>query len=388
VTKAPSIDNPGSRTYLYPPTGEQFTSVTTIISGTEDKSHVLMPWSSRITATVAVDNLDTLIEMLRRGAEGRTEAIKWLCSETAKLRSVKADAGSFIHDLVEKLSLWAASPDGHGDEIMLPVLPDELRLAQYDGDPLPDVVDMMTTGWMEFVSRWNPEILATEMTVFHPGLKVGGTLDAIFLLRNCAIENGRLVRRVGHDLVLLVDLKTGKHLGAGVYEQLAAYCHFPEALVGGYMVNLADELPPIGGAAVLHCRHDMYDDGYALRLIEPVHHVAAWNRFRRAEDLYHGRKPYDGRLAGRVVWLPRPDGTPEPARLCDLVLEGHRRAGNALIKAGLRTVEDVARFSAEDFLAVKGIGPKTVEAIRVLLASEGLHLTGEAPTTPTLEEVA
>ena len=48
----------GTRYYTYPPTGEQFASVTTITGATCDKSLYLSPWYARRAAEYAVDNLE------------------------------------------------------------------------------------------------------------------------------------------------------------------------------------------------------------------------------------------------------------------------------------------------------------------------------------------
>ena len=70
-------------------------------------------------------------------------------------------------------------PEGRGRDIPLPVLTEELTGADYDGQPLADVTDHMVTGFLNWVTDWNPKFEAAEMTVFHPGLRVAGTLDAI-----------------------------------------------------------------------------------------------------------------------------------------------------------------------------------------------------------------
>ena len=48
-----------SDSYIYPPTGEHLTRVTTILDATHGKQRFLVPWSARLAAECAVDNLDT-----------------------------------------------------------------------------------------------------------------------------------------------------------------------------------------------------------------------------------------------------------------------------------------------------------------------------------------
>jgi DNA-directed RNA polymerase alpha subunit len=68
-------------------------------------------------------------------------------------------------------------------------------------------------------------------------------------------------------------------------------------------------------------------------------------------------------------------------RLCDVNGEGYGRALNPLRTALGATAElgDVARFTAAEILKVKGIGPKLIDTIRLMLADHRLHLKGEAP---------
>lgn len=55
-------------------------------------------------------------------------------------------------------------------------------------------------------------------------------------------------------------------------------------------------------------------------------------------------------------------------------LELSTRTGNALAAAGIRTIGGLARKSAEDILALEGIGEKAVEEIRDALAKYGIAL--------------
>ena len=75
----------------------------------------------------------------------------------------------------------------------------------------------------------------------------------------------------------------------------------------------------------------------------------------------------------------RADGTIPPPRICDLAGEGYGRALAPLAKA-LGTgaeLEDIARFTRAELLAVPRIGPKLIESIAAMLADHGLSLAGE-----------
>ena len=98
----------GSRTYIYPPTGEQFPSVTTVLSATEGKPW-LAPWSARIAAEYAIDNLAGLHDVV--AAQGRDAAVDLAKKQATQIRDRKRDTGGYVHDVVEALVMWAYSPE-------------------------------------------------------------------------------------------------------------------------------------------------------------------------------------------------------------------------------------------------------------------------------------
>ena len=67
---------------------------------------------------------------------------------------------------------------------------------------------------------------------------------------------------------------------------------------------------------------------------------------------------------------------PQP-RLADLDGEGYGRAISALVKAGIPDLEKLAAMTPGDLLAVKGIGGKSLDVVRVMLADHGLSLSGD-----------
>ena len=176
--KSADTKTDGSRTYIYPPTGEKFPSVTTILSGTDGKRY-LIDWSAKLAAERAVDNLERLARL--KVIKGRQEAVDYAKEAAKEARELKADAGSYVHDVVEALILWGAGRSGA--EIVLPVLPEHLAGADYEEDmPVEGVTDWMIEGFLNFVADYKPIFQASEMTVFNPDLKVAGTLDIIATL--------------------------------------------------------------------------------------------------------------------------------------------------------------------------------------------------------------
>jgi hypothetical protein len=362
----------GHRTYTYPPTGQQLISVTTVLSATEGKPY-LVPWSARLAAEYAIDNLVLLARTVE--SEGWQAAVDLAKKQAERIRDVKRNAGSYVHDVVEALILWAASPEGNGTEIVLPVLDENLADADYDDDPLEDVVNWMIDGFTNFVADFGPEFEAAEMTVYNVELGVAGTLDMIIVLRGLAISpSGRFIPKPGNILVLCVDVKTGKHLSVTWREQVATYRRMLEALLPmGDIVPM----PKTDAAAVLHLRPE-HERGYRLMLVSGADDEKASRTFQAALSTYRDRAAAKAK-PGKVVYPLRPDGSMPAPRIADLDGEGYGRVLTPLVKAGLRDLDQLAALDAGDCLAIKGIGGKSVDLIRRMLADHGLHLRGEAP---------
>ena len=378
VTAVRKEDKDGNRFYTHPLTGEQLLSVTTVLSSTASKPF-LVPWSARLAAEFAVDNLERIAALL--ADDGRQAAVDLVKDQAKQIREIKADAGTYVHDVAESLILWAASPDGTGRDIALPTLPEHLIGAEYDGEPLERVVDWMVGGFTNFVAAFGPEFVAAEMAVFSRDLGVAGTLDIIIVLRDVALmPDGRLIAAPGNRLVLCVDIKTGKYLDATVREQLAAYRRMQEALMPmGEVVPM----PATDAGAILHLRPE-HRDGYRLMPISALDDAKAWNLFRRDVEICLGRAGMKPK-PGKVAYPLNPDGTMPAPRLEDLDGEGYGRALAPLIKHGLVDVEDVAKLTAAGLLDIKGIGAKTADVVRQMLADHDLALTDE---TPVMQEVA
>ena len=360
-----------SRYYTYPPTGELFASVTTITGGTSGKPW-LTQWAAKLAAEYAVSNAAELAVMAAGGEQDKAVA---LIKQQAQLaRELMADVGSFVHSIVEALILWAASPEGTGADIVLPVLPEHLAGADYDGEPVESVADWMITGFLNWVSDFGPKFLAAEMAVFNPELKVAGTLDQIVALPGRALApKGFLV--AGDGWTPCVDVKTGRNLDNTIPEQIAAYRRMPVGLLPmGEMVPL----PATDGGAVLHLRPG-YERGYRFMPIPRETDALAWNRFRRAAELWHGRQDA-GSKPGKPAYPLREDGTVPPRRLADLDEEGYGRVPGSLAKAGVADLELLAALTEADCLELKGVGPKSIPVIRDILTAHGLCLDGVSPT--------
>lgn len=359
----------GSRDYPYPPTGEALTSVTTLIGGTESKPY-LVAWSAALAAKLAVDELEHVTRLI--SIEGPDAAVTYLKKTAERERGIKRDTGGYVHDMVEALVLWQASPDGR--ELSLPLLPEHLEGAEYDGMPVADVAEWMVDGFLNWVADWKPVFEATEMTVYNQPMGYAGTLDAVAFIPRVAMgPAGRFT--AGPGVMACVDVKTGREAGR-VAEQVAAYRRCPECRPDPF----SDELQPMPATdlgAVLHLRPE-YRRGYRFMPVGTADDAHGWNMFRRSAELMAGRKQEKSK-PGRVCQPPREDGTVPQPFLADLDGEGYGRFLSPLAKAGYESLEQVAAASAGQLLKTKGIGAKTVDGIRVMLADHGLNLAGETP---------
>jgi hypothetical protein len=379
-------DETGERWYLYPPTDEQLDSVTWVISVTNAKPW-LKDWYGSTSMAWALDNMALLKKTL--AAEGREAALGLGNTAAKALRDIKREAGTYVHDVQQALILWAASPGRTGTAVAIPLLPDHLTGALYDGEPIEAVIDAMITGFMQFVTDFSPVFLATEMAVYNQPLGVAGTLDSIFELHGYAIHplGDRLIPCPGGVVTACADTKTGKDPEGTWKEQLAAYRRMTECRLP---LGEMHPMPATDCGMVLHLRPE-YPDGYLLMLVAGADDEAAWQRFQSAARIYRDRQAVKDK-PGKVVRALRPDGTMPGPRICDMAGEGYGRALSPLAKAlgADAEIADLARFTRADLRAVKGIGPKLLDLTCQMLAGSGLSLAGDelAPVLAVLRDTA
>lgn len=376
------VNDTWERWYPYPPTGEKLDSVTYLIGATQHK-----PWFEVWHATSALgwalDNMDLFLEVLR--TDGRKAAIDLGKDAAEQIRLIKAKTGTWVHQVVRALVLWADSPEGTGASVALPLLPDYLADALYDGEPLPDVAAFMVDGFVNFVAAFNPAILAAEMKVYNQPLGLAGTLDLIIELTGYAISAGtgkdgadEIIACPGNVLVICVDVKTGKDVDPTAREQLAAYRRMRECLVG---LGELWPMPSTHAGAVLHLRPE-HPGGYLLQLVSAHEDEPAWNRFLAMAAGHKDRQRAKGK-PGPSFRPFRPDGTMPGPRLCDVRGDGENwsRALTPLGRAlgGDAELENVAEFTYAELDAVPGIGPGLIKIIRTILGEHGLCLRDEHP---------
>jgi hypothetical protein len=344
VSAVGRLDATSGRWYVDPADPSvAYESVTTILSGSEDKPW-LAPWAAKLTAEYAVDNLGDVTAVA--SSLGRDAAVRLLKDVAAVLRDLKADVGSYVHDVIEALILGAEIPD----------LPAHLRGVDVDGEPL-DVAPIVD-GFLAFRADHGPVFHLAEATVANPIHGYAGTLDLVAYLP--------AMRRL-----LLIDSKTGKTLDHGMKAQLAAYRRATEVWIDR-LGNKAP-MPQVDGAAILHLRPE-HRRGY--RLLEVDAGDAQFAEFLAAQRLLTARRAR-AKAMGRPLYVPLPDGSQPPIRVEDIDLDGFARARAALVKAGVQDIAGLAAMTPEDCRAIKGIGPATLTACEVALDAYGYRFAGD-----------
>lgn len=360
-------EDTGSRWYCDPDDpGITYQSVTWTISASESAPW-LMAWAAKLAVEYAVEHWGEIGGLMR--ADGPRVTVAFLQDEARRQRELAAEVGTWHHDVLEAILLDAAIPDPPKW-----VLGRRLTTGGEDMVITQEVLDRWADGIVNFISDYRLVPVMSEATVCNPieGYAARVDLGAEF---------------PGHGLGL-VDMKSGKPR-ASVMAQLTAQKNATEVWLplGGRV-----EMPRFEWGAVLHLRQ-VWERGYKLRRVPTG--ASQWAWFRAANRLLKAREeqPDLERLAlyppvfdedGQVVGVP----------VVPMLEDTGLRCSRALTGAGLRWLSEVAEFTADDLLSrpatktrpargIKGVGPKGLEDVRVLLRQYGLALAGEAVETAT-----
>jgi hypothetical protein len=223
----------GSRYYIHPITGERFISVTTVLGNIAKFG--LQQWAAGLSATAAFDRLPLLNRASRapicnltktNDACGSCRACVtyWLADRHNQVRDDAADLGVKLHDVAESDALF-----GEGVHI--------------DEDVRP---------YVEQFRRWRtayqPEFLASEMTVISRKWGYAGTLDAILSI-------AEMPKPIDHlsGLPSCVDWKSSKSVDIAKGWQVVAYSNADAVLLpdGSEL-----PMPEIKGGLIVHIRPD------------------------------------------------------------------------------------------------------------------------------------
>jgi hypothetical protein len=335
-------DEASSRWYIDPadPT-LAYESVTTILSNAHDKPW-LAPWAAKLAAEYAVDHVYDVADLA--AALGRDAAVKLLKEIAATLRNLKADTGSYVHEVIEALILGGEIPD----------IPEHLDGVQIDGETLD--VGAIVDGFLAWRHDHQPVFEMAEATVANPMHGYAGTLDAVAWFP-------KMRKRY------LIDFKTGKVLDQAMPAQLSAYRNASEVWVD--RLGNKTTMPQVDGTAILHLRPE-FRSGYRFREIPAGPAEFAWF-ISCLRQLKHQRS--QPKVMGTPLYVPLPDGSQPPIRVEDIDLDGFGRARTALVKAGVEDIAALAAMTEDGCLSLKGVGPACLDACRDALAAYGYQFT-------------
>lgn len=271
----------GRRWYPHPISGERFISVTTVLGYISKFG--LTDWSARLAAEAAVDRLPWLVRCSRVApcnstttehacGQCRECATFWLANRHNEVRDEAGNRGSRVHEAAEELELF-----GEG--------------ATVDEDVAP-LVDW----YRRWRAYYRPEFEATEMTVISRKWGYAGTLDGILRFP----EDSPLPKQLKHlaGLPILMDTKTGKHIGIPEGWQVNAYAHADVVLLPD---GSEEPMPAIEGGLILHIRPDKIQ----MREV----HLSDANH----AAFIHEVRVVEGLTAGLGTVLSRPTNLPKEA---------------------------------------------------------------------------
>lgn len=346
------VDDGDSRWYVDPLDGSEYASVTYIIGRTESKPW-LAPWAAGLAAQYAGHNLRELLH-LAEGEAGVSGVVALIKDVAKRKRELKAEVGTFCHDVIEALIL----------DTPIPTVPEHLVDVEFvNTDGTVDRIDLdeIIDGYLQFNEDFRPRYLLAEATVVNVEHRYAGTLDI-------AAEFPTLGGRVG-----IIDVKSGAVLGASMGAQLAAYRNATEVWLD-HLGNRAP-MPRADFSAVLHLR-TKYQAGY--KLLEASSDAAAFEWFLAARTLLAHAESAP-KITGRPLYPALPDGSQPPMLIEDVEHEGFRRTVAALASAGVENVEDLSCLTIPEVLALKGIGTGSVAPMVDVLAIHGLAFSGAQP---------
>ena len=249
-----------SRGRVYTWQGSNFWSVTTVIGNGLPKP-ALVPWGMREVAKAAVEQYERVFAMTRAAGDdpdARQAVVDWLKGEPYRQRDRAADLGSLVHARIESLILGQPEP------------------------PAPPVARGYLDAFDLFVTEWEPEFLASEMTVYNRTAQYAGTLDWIARI---------------DGVTVLGDQKTSaKGIFPDVAQQLVAYRR-------AEFVGLPDgsevPMPETDEARALHLRADGTYDLIPVRTDEEV-----WQAFLYTARQFAWIEDISKRVLGEPMTRP------------------------------------------------------------------------------------
>jgi hypothetical protein len=315
-TRTEEVPGPDGKSTIVRPA--RYVSVTTAL-GIVDKP-ALVFWSANLAARRAMANLPQLLVAAFKEDDcgrsaARTEPLgcgtcaacteRWVALFHHGEKERRAREGSAVHDILEwwtKTGEWVYRPrDSWGEyaPTLEQIAPYLRRLQEFVED-----FGLTPESW-----------LICECTVFHHGLKYGGTLDGVVRVyprtKKSAEFCARIARSqeipwdkvVAEGVLVVVDCKSSEGEDAKVYVeavlQLTAY-RFAETMIPAKDSLIEMPMLATDGAVVLQVR----PDGYRFRPV--LTDGRSMKAFRAVLDLHRWHSEW-GEYSTQVQAFPKPD---------------------------------------------------------------------------------
>lgn len=349
-----AVDGPDDSRWYHDPgrPGLRYQSVTWTISSTESAPWIV-PWAATVAAEVVRDNWSALGGLMRSEG-GPALMVKWLKEEARRQRELAADVGTWLHDVLEALLTGRPIPDPPAYMIG--------RTLRTGGERIlitQEALDSWADGILNFITDFRLTCVMSEASICHPGDGWAGRVDVV-------------AEMPGYGLIA-IDAKSG-NVRKSVIAQLAAIVNAREVWIpGGGQIPM----PRCDGAAVLHLR-PRWARGYKLRPVLGKDLVEGYAWFLAAAELLREREAAPD--VDRSVWYPPvfdEDGDVIDIPKVPMIEDSGLKCARALGRAGLTWLVELEEFTAADVLAVRGVGPKAMEDLAVLLAEHGLSFADQ-----------
>jgi len=177
-------------------------------------------WSAKMAAELAVDSLDFIEGVHKRG--GRDAAVQYVSGAARRYTKERSDIGSKAHDMFERM----------------------IR-GQHVGFVSPDMRPYQRN-FAAFLDAVQPELVRAEDVAWSDTHRYAGSFDGILRLR--LDEYGKPDPQ-GDPALVIADWKTGKNTYPDVALQMAAYAHADKVIAPD---GSEAPMPKFDGAVVLH----------------------------------------------------------------------------------------------------------------------------------------
>lgn len=248
-----STDSFGGRVYTHPITGEEFRSVTTILSAAAKPA--LDKWKTKTISRFAAEHREQLATMDEDAAYDLVRSSQYTSS------GVAAATGEQVHARLE--TLFQVLKDAQGDNVLADFGADAFVREWVEDHPVVPELVHVDRCFVELLDEFEVRPLFMENTLVNRSVGYAGSADLIAEIRPRGVDAPW--RRA------VIDAKSGKSIYGSVALQLVAYAKAEAILLPD---GTEQPMPAIHETYALHCR----PRSWSLRPMRYDRHV--WEAFQ------------------------------------------------------------------------------------------------------------